>query len=198
MDQEVRHKISIGPQRFEIDVNFAAGFAANICICLKLKLMWECDAWYLHILCISNYLFGTYNSAYCTLQTHWVSQKAIWSRALINVIPLTTSLTTAPPGDAAAFDEEWRREAGRYSSNSRSLDYSRDRRAGGQQLAITAPPTSSPPAGHRHESPRHRQPHTRPRYDWWEVREQPRCLSCGWNRKLTSSCLWTLLSSYSF
>lgn len=69
-------------------------------------------------------------------------------------------------GEAAAFDEEWRREAGRYPPNSRSLDYSRDRRAGGQQLAITAPPTSSPPAGHRHESPRHRQPQTRPRYDW--------------------------------
>nr|XP_046255231.1 myeloid leukemia factor 2 [Scatophagus argus] len=69
--------------------------------------------------------------------------------------------------DAAAFDEEWRREAGRYvSPNARSLDYGRDRRAGGQQLALTAPPSSTPPPGHRHESPRHRQPHTRPRYDW--------------------------------
>lgn len=105
-----------------------------------------------------------------------------------NIIPLTTSPPLPPPGEAAAFDEEWRREAGRYPPNSRSLDYSRDRRAGGQQLAITAPPTSSPPAGHRHESPRHRQPQTRPRYDWWEVRE-PWRLSCAWNPKLISGCL---------
>lgn len=105
-----------------------------------------------------------------------------------NIIPLTTSPPLPPPGEAAAFDEEWRREAGRYPPNSRSLDYSRDRRAGGQQLAITAPPTSSPPAGHRHESPRHRQPQTRPRYDWWEVRE-PWWLSSAWNPKLISGCL---------
>lgn len=72
-------------------------------------------------------------------------------------------------GEAAAFDEEWRREAGRYAPpNARGLDYGRDRRAGGQQLALPAPPSSTPPPGHRHESPRHRQPHTRPRYDWWE------------------------------
>ncbi|XP_018527965.1 myeloid leukemia factor 2 [Lates calcarifer] len=69
--------------------------------------------------------------------------------------------------EAAAFDEEWRREAGRYAPpNARGLDYGRDRRAGGQQLALPAPPSSTPPPGHRHESPRHRQPHTRPRYDW--------------------------------
>ncbi|XP_067366017.1 myeloid leukemia factor 2 [Channa argus] len=69
--------------------------------------------------------------------------------------------------DAAAFDEEWRREAGRYAPpNARGLDYGRDRRAGGQQLALTAPPSSTTPPGHRHESPRHRQAHTRPRYDW--------------------------------
>lgn len=72
-----------------------------------------------------------------------------------------------PPDDAAAFDEEWRTQAGRYvPPNARALEYGRDRRAGGQQLALTAPPSSTPPPGHRHESPRHRQPHTRPRYDW--------------------------------
>lgn len=70
-------------------------------------------------------------------------------------------------GEAAAFDEEWVREAGRYAPpNARGIDYGRDRRAGGQQLALTAPPSSTPPPGHRHESPRHRQPQTRPRYDW--------------------------------
>lgn len=80
-----------------------------------------------------------------------------------------------PSGEAAAFDEEWRTQAGRYvPPNARALEYGRDRRAGGQQLALTAPPSSTPPPGHRHESPRHRQPHTRPRYDWWEVREQER------------------------
>ncbi|XP_076010795.1 myeloid leukemia factor 2 [Genypterus blacodes] len=69
--------------------------------------------------------------------------------------------------EAAAFDEEWRREAGRYAPPSaRGLDYGRDRRAGAQQLALTAPPSSTSPTGHRHESPRHRQPQTRPRYDW--------------------------------
>uniref|UniRef100_A0A3B4UHC6 Myeloid leukemia factor 2 n=1 Tax=Seriola dumerili TaxID=41447 RepID=A0A3B4UHC6_SERDU len=69
--------------------------------------------------------------------------------------------------EAAAFDEEWRREAGRYvPPNARGLEYGRDRRAGGQQLALTAPPSSTPPPGYRHESPRHRQPQTRPRYDW--------------------------------
>ncbi|KAG7474545.1 hypothetical protein JOB18_011920 [Solea senegalensis] len=71
--------------------------------------------------------------------------------------------------DAAAFDEEWRREAGRYvPPHARALEYGRDRRAGGQQLALTAPPSSTPPPGHRHESPRHRQPQPqpRPRYDW--------------------------------
>uniref|UniRef100_A0A3P8WUC7 Myeloid leukemia factor 2 n=1 Tax=Cynoglossus semilaevis TaxID=244447 RepID=A0A3P8WUC7_CYNSE len=68
--------------------------------------------------------------------------------------------------EADAFDEEWRRGAGRYGPpGARGLEY-RDRRAGGQQLALTAPPSSTPPSGHRHESPRHRQPHTRPRYDW--------------------------------
>uniref|UniRef100_A0A3Q1GDT7 Myeloid leukemia factor 2 n=1 Tax=Acanthochromis polyacanthus TaxID=80966 RepID=A0A3Q1GDT7_9TELE len=68
--------------------------------------------------------------------------------------------------EAAAFDEEWRREAGRYVPPNRALDYGRDRRAAGQQLALTAAPSSTPPPGHRHESPRHRQPQTRPRYDW--------------------------------
>uniref|UniRef100_A0AAZ1XBC2 Myeloid leukemia factor 2 n=1 Tax=Oreochromis aureus TaxID=47969 RepID=A0AAZ1XBC2_OREAU len=69
--------------------------------------------------------------------------------------------------EGPAFDEEWRREAGRYAPpNARGLDYARDRRGGGQQLALTAPPSSTSPPGHRHESPRHRQPHTRPRYDW--------------------------------
>ncbi|XP_034030383.1 myeloid leukemia factor 2 [Thalassophryne amazonica] len=69
--------------------------------------------------------------------------------------------------EAEAFDEEWRREAGRYGPpNTRGLEYSRDRRAGGQQLALTAPPSSTSPPGNRHDSPRHRQHHTRPRYDW--------------------------------
>ncbi|XP_047454637.1 myeloid leukemia factor 2 isoform X2 [Mugil cephalus] len=69
--------------------------------------------------------------------------------------------------DAAAFDEEWRTQAGRYAApNARGIEYGRDRRAGGQQLALTAPPSSTPPPGHRLESPRHRQPQTRPRYDW--------------------------------
>lgn len=78
-----------------------------------------------------------------------------------------TTCPPFPPDDAAAFDEEWRREAGRYvSPNARAIEYGRDRRAGGQQLALTAPPSSTSPPGHRHESPRHRQPHTRPRYDW--------------------------------
>ncbi|XP_041843742.1 myeloid leukemia factor 2 isoform X3 [Melanotaenia boesemani] len=68
--------------------------------------------------------------------------------------------------EGPAFDEEWRREAGRYvPPNARGLEYGQDRRAGGQQLALTAPPSSTPPP-HRHESPRHRQPHARPRYDW--------------------------------
>ncbi|XP_017270952.1 myeloid leukemia factor 2 [Kryptolebias marmoratus] len=67
--------------------------------------------------------------------------------------------------EAAAFDEEWRREAGRYvPPNARGLDYGQDLHGGGQQLALPAPPSSTPP--HRHESPRHRQPQTRPRYDW--------------------------------
>jgi len=70
--------------------------------------------------------------------------------------------------EAAAFDEEWRREVGRYPPpNARGLDYGRDRRAGGQQLALTAPPSSVSPSAHRHESPRHHPPPpTRPRYDW--------------------------------
>lgn len=69
--------------------------------------------------------------------------------------------------EAEAFDQEWRNQAGRcVPPNHRSLDYSRDRRAGGQQLALTAPPSSTPPPGHRHDSPRHRQPQPRPRYDW--------------------------------
>lgn len=80
----------------------------------------------------------------------------------LNNLPTVPSLA-----EAAAFDEEWRREAGRYvPPNARALEYGRDRRGGGQQLALTAPPSSSPPPGHRHESPRHRQPQTRPRYDW--------------------------------
>ncbi|XP_061573082.1 myeloid leukemia factor 2 isoform X2 [Cololabis saira] len=69
--------------------------------------------------------------------------------------------------DAAAFDAEWRGEAGRYvPPNARRLEYGQDRHGGGQQLALPAPPSSSSPPGHRHESPRHRQPQTRPRYDW--------------------------------
>ncbi|KAJ8392909.1 hypothetical protein AAFF_G00071130 [Aldrovandia affinis] len=71
--------------------------------------------------------------------------------------------------EAAAFDEEWRREAGRYPPpNARGLDYGRDRRAVGgvQQLALTAPPSSSSPPIPHHESPRHLPPPTRPRYDW--------------------------------
>lgn len=69
--------------------------------------------------------------------------------------------------EAAAFDDEWRREAGRYSApNIRGLEYGRDRWPGGQQLALTAPPSSTSPSAHRHESPRHRQPQNRPRYDW--------------------------------
>ncbi|XP_072317120.1 myeloid leukemia factor 2 isoform X2 [Eucyclogobius newberryi] len=81
--------------------------------------------------------------------------------------------------EAAAFDEEFRREAGRYGPSPRALDY-RERRAagGGQQLALTAPPSADATAaaatttaaaaapGHRQESPRHRQPQPRPRYDW--------------------------------
>ncbi|XP_054904091.1 myeloid leukemia factor 2 [Poeciliopsis prolifica] len=67
--------------------------------------------------------------------------------------------------EAAAFDEEWRREAGRYAPpHARGLEYGQDLRGGGQQLALPAPSSSTPP--HRHESPRHRQHHTRPRYDW--------------------------------
>ncbi|KAI2655131.1 Myeloid leukemia factor 2 [Labeo rohita] len=70
--------------------------------------------------------------------------------------------------EAAAFDEEWRREVGRYRPpNARSLDYGRDRSAGvGQQLALTAPPSSSSSPSPRHESPRHHPPPSRPRYDW--------------------------------
>lgn len=69
--------------------------------------------------------------------------------------------------DAGAFDEEWRREAVRYvPPTARGLEYGRDRRGGGQQLALAAPPSSTTPPGHRHDSPRDRQPHTRPRYDW--------------------------------
>lgn len=69
--------------------------------------------------------------------------------------------------EAAAFDDEWRSQTGRYGRNSRGQDY-RDRRAGGQQLALTAPPSSESPSGHRQESPRHRQlqHQPRPRYDW--------------------------------
>uniref|UniRef100_A0A3B5MWD4 Myeloid leukemia factor 2 n=1 Tax=Xiphophorus couchianus TaxID=32473 RepID=A0A3B5MWD4_9TELE len=67
--------------------------------------------------------------------------------------------------EAAAFDQEWRREAGRYAPpHARALEYGQDPRGGGQQLALPAPSSSPPP--HRHESPRHRQHHTRPRYDW--------------------------------
>ncbi|XP_028837614.1 myeloid leukemia factor 2 [Denticeps clupeoides] len=68
--------------------------------------------------------------------------------------------------EAAAFDEEWRRETGRYRPpNARGVDYGRDRRGVGQQLALPAPPDSSPTAS-RHESPRPASHHTRPRYDW--------------------------------
>ncbi|XP_035386692.1 myeloid leukemia factor 2 isoform X2 [Electrophorus electricus] len=64
--------------------------------------------------------------------------------------------------EAAAFDEEWRRELGRYGPPGvRGLDYGRDRRAV-PQLALTAPPNPSSPVP-RHESPRHP---PRPRYDW--------------------------------
>lgn len=78
-------------------------------------------------------------------------------------------------GDAAAFDEEWRRGVGRYAPpGSRAIDYGRDRRAGaGQQLALTAPTNSASPPAPRHESPRHhhhQRPNSRPRYDWWKVR----------------------------
>nr|XP_057909706.1 myeloid leukemia factor 2 [Doryrhamphus excisus]XP_057909707.1 myeloid leukemia factor 2 [Doryrhamphus excisus] len=70
--------------------------------------------------------------------------------------------------EAEAFDVEWRSQAGRYAPpNTRGLDYGRERRAGGQQLALTAPPSSTTPPGHRHESPRHHPPpQPRPRYDW--------------------------------
>ncbi|KAM8825853.1 myeloid leukemia factor 2 isoform 2-T2 [Synchiropus picturatus] len=69
--------------------------------------------------------------------------------------------------EADAFDEEWRTQAGRFAQpNARTLDYGRDRRGGGQQLALPAAPSYTPPPGHRHESPRHRQPQSRPRYDW--------------------------------
>ncbi|XP_061631788.1 myeloid leukemia factor 2 [Phyllopteryx taeniolatus] len=69
--------------------------------------------------------------------------------------------------EAEAFDTEWRTQAGRYAPPStRALDYGRDRRAGGQQLALTAPPSSTTPPGHRHDSPRHQPPQSRPRYDW--------------------------------
>ncbi|XP_077576202.1 myeloid leukemia factor 2 [Stigmatopora nigra] len=70
--------------------------------------------------------------------------------------------------EAEAFDTEWRTQAGRYAPPSaRSLDYGRERRAGAQQLALTAPPSSSTtPPGHRHDSPRHHPPQSRPRYDW--------------------------------
>ncbi|XP_051577230.1 myeloid leukemia factor 2-like isoform X1 [Myxocyprinus asiaticus] len=70
--------------------------------------------------------------------------------------------------EADAFNEEWRREVGRYRPpNARSLDYGRDRSGGvGQQLALTAPPSSSSSPSPRHESPRHHPPHSRPRYDW--------------------------------
>ncbi|XP_065154365.1 myeloid leukemia factor 2 isoform X1 [Paramisgurnus dabryanus] len=69
--------------------------------------------------------------------------------------------------EAAAFDEEWRRGLGRYRpTNARSIDYGHDRSAGvGQQLALTAPPSSSSPSP-RHESPRHHHHQSRPRYDW--------------------------------
>ncbi|KAJ8334428.1 hypothetical protein SKAU_G00400670 [Synaphobranchus kaupii] len=77
--------------------------------------------------------------------------------------------------EAAAFDDEWRREAGRYPPpNARGLDYGRDRRAaaGGPQLAITGPTSSSSPPAPHHDSPRHRPPPSRPRYDWmtWDRR----------------------------
>ncbi|KAM9806270.1 myeloid leukemia factor 2 isoform X2 [Syngnathus typhle] len=69
--------------------------------------------------------------------------------------------------EAEAFDTEWRTQTGRFAPPSaRALDYSRDRRAGGQQLALTAPPSSPTPPGHRHDSPRHHPPQSRPRYDW--------------------------------
>lgn len=81
---------------------------------------------------------------------------------LFTIVKLTLS------GEAAVFDEEWRREVGRYRPpNARSLEYGRERSAGvGQQLALTAPPSSSSSPSPRHESPRHHPPHSRPRYDW--------------------------------
>uniref|UniRef100_A0A9J7ZBG5 Myeloid leukemia factor 2 n=2 Tax=Cyprinus carpio TaxID=7962 RepID=A0A9J7ZBG5_CYPCA len=70
--------------------------------------------------------------------------------------------------EAAAFDEEWMREVGRYRPpNAHSLEYGHERSAGvGQQLALTAPPSSSSSPSPHHESPRHHPPHSRPRYDW--------------------------------
>jgi len=73
--------------------------------------------------------------------------------------------------EAQAFDEEFRRGVGRYAPPGvRSVDYGRDRRAGGgQQLALTAHPSSASPPVPRHESPRHhhhQRPTSRPRYDW--------------------------------
>ncbi len=60
--------------------------------------------------------------------------------------------------------ERW---AGTAPPNARSLEYGRERSAGaGQQLALTAPPSSSSSPSPRHESPRHHPPHSRPRYDW--------------------------------
>ncbi|KAI4811071.1 hypothetical protein KUCAC02_013994, partial [Chaenocephalus aceratus] len=76
--------------------------------------------------------------------------------------------------DAGAFDEEWRREAGRYVPrppgrwSTAEIDGGRSAAALPAPAAPPSPPTP-PGARHespRHESPRHRQPQSRPRYDW--------------------------------
>lgn len=102
----------------------------------------------------------------------WVKNlflRRVYSDRLLEIL-LFTIIKLSLLAEAAAFDEEWRRELGRYRPpTARSLDYGRDRNAGvGQQLALTAPPSSSSPPP-RHESPRHHPPQSRPRYDWWEV-----------------------------
>ncbi|XP_066568403.1 myeloid leukemia factor 2 [Amia ocellicauda] len=67
--------------------------------------------------------------------------------------------------EAAAFDEEWRRETSRYPPpSSRGLDYGRERSGGGRgggagQLALPAPETPPPS-----DSPRAPPPSRR--YDW--------------------------------
>ena len=125
-----------------------------------------------------NFMFLVANSAEVQEFVKLNQKTKVMSYIKVNTATITWDICfmcyspTSPTfllGEAGAFDDEWRREAGRYvPPNARALEYGRDRRAGGQQLALPAPPSSSPPPGHRHESPRHRQPQTRPRYDWWE------------------------------